>query len=123
MTKEIDEEKQATLIIKQAYEDRMITIHGVDYAMLKCGHKKRLKVFGYFNKISGEISGKDKNLSFLGDDEWVDNIENLMLDVIAVNDTKLSIKKNHFEEEPYSHHYITLMITAMQVVCYPFMPE
>ena len=112
------EAAQAKELIKQCYEDKCVTINGHDYKYLPTTHEKRLKVFSYMMGVQKQMTNGD--LSFMGSDGWK-NIVSVMSNIIMYDDSILSRKKDHWEQEEFSGDYIKLMLTSLQVISYPLL--
>ena len=112
-----DEQKAAQDQIKAVYDDCEAEINGHKYKFTKMLFGERRAVFAYLTTIEPKVSKGD--MSFLEDAKFK-QIETLMFKRITHEDMSLN-KLNVFEkDDAFIGDYIMLIMTAMQVISYPF---
>lgn len=111
------EEENKRNVIKECYEDGFAEINGRKYMFGEINHKTRLKIFGFAQSISVQLSSG--NLSFIGTDGYF-TIEDLIFSNMTYDHDSLNkIKDKQFED--FGEDYILLITTAFRVFSYPFM--
>lgn len=104
--------------IRAVYEDQCAEINGREYRFLKMTFIERRKVFSYASSINSQVQVGD--FSFLSEDGY-QRCEEVMFRYITFNGSLLSKLTGHFDV--YPQDYLTLITTAMGVICYPFFPD
>ena len=103
-------------ILKQVVEDNVATINGRDYEFAKLTHSVRLKVFSFSSTVGGKIQNADFGWM---DSEKYKGIEKTILDYVLFDGVQVSKRADHFEK--YPEDYLTLILTALGVISYPFL--
>ena len=113
-----EQEQEAALAqIKAVYDDSEAEINDHKYTFTKMLFGERRAVFAYLTTIEPKVSKGD--MSFLEDSKFK-HIETLMFKHITFDGMTLN-KVNVFEkEDAFIGDYIKLIMTAMQVISYPF---
>lgn len=102
--------------LKAVYDDGFAEINGREYKFMKMQHMQRRKVFAYFTSVQTKVQNHD--FSFL-DHGTYQGVEKVMFDSILYDGSALSKLPNHWDEFP--EDYVTLVMTALGVISYPFM--
>jgi hypothetical protein len=111
-----DEQRQAALAqIKAIYEDGEAEINGRKYKLHKMQHVDRRKVFAFYSGVQTKINAGD--FGFLESPVFAD-AEKVMWSAVSLDGELISKRRDHWEE--YPEDYITLAISVMGVMSYPF---
>ena len=101
--------------IKAVFDDGFAEINGREYLFEKMNHKGRRKVFAYMSSIGPAITAGD--FSFLDSNEFVP-VERVISEYVSFDGMTLDKLKNHWDQ--YPQDYLTLTVTALGVISYPF---
>ena len=108
--------KKAMEQIKAVYDDQKMTINGRDYVFTSTTHAKRKKIFAFLSDIESLLSSG--NFSWM-DGQRFDGIEETLGNMILFEDMQIAKLKDHWEK--YPGDYLKYIVTALQVVSFPFM--
>lgn len=98
--------------VKKCYEEGKIELDGIVYTKNRTPNKQALKLVGYVQRMGNEDS-------VIGDDNW-EKIQETLFNIFSIDGVLLSRKLDFFEDNPA--RYFPFMLTAMQVVTFPFQP-
>lgn len=118
MTEQLSEKQKGLLMLKEAYDDKCITINGRDYELTNTTHATRLSVFAFYSQFSQRDFATH---AYLRDPGWSD-IEKKMFSYVTFEKMTLD-KAGHFDKPEYEKDYLLLCVTLMGVFSYPFLPE
>lgn len=104
--------------IKAVYEDGVATINGTDYVFTKFTHHERLKVLELLQNSTNQATGEMKI-------QWTSqefkDVEKLINSKVLVDEMQISKHKDYWEQEENLEDYMPFIVTAVQVICYPFL--
>lgn len=106
--------------IKAVYADNEAEINGTVYSYAKFTHPERLKVFAFYTSLVKDHKIGDVRMDFWDDPQY-HKIQQLIESKVLVDGMQISKIKDFWEQEENMDDYIPLMMTSLQVICYPFL--
>jgi hypothetical protein len=106
--------------IKAVYDDGVAEINGTSYTFTKFTHAERLKVFAFYSSLIKDQRTGDVRMDFW-DEPKFHEVQKLLDSKITVDGMQVSKIADYWSQEENMDDFIPLMMTALQVVCYPFL--
>lgn len=104
--------------LEAIHKSKVYTTNGRDYHILKLTHGKRIKVFGYYSSLRDMLANED--FSFMVTPEFKE-VEAVILNNTSFEDTVLSKRTGHFDDDDYIEDYIEFILVMMNVFSYPLL--
>lgn len=106
--------------IKAVYDDGVAEINGTAYTYSKFTHQDRLKVFAFYTSLIKDHKTGDVRMDFW-DEPKFHEVQRLIDSKVLVDGMQISKIKDFWEQEENMDDYMPLMMTSLQVICYPFL--
>lgn len=116
--KQVKKQVKAEDQIKAVYEDGVAEINGTQYVFSKLKHKDRLKVFEMLQNATNQTTGE---MRIPWTSAQFTEVEALINSKVLVDDMQISKYDSYWDQEENLDDYMPFIVTAVQVICYPFM--